>query len=318
VGKFLASLTLAKALNCMQTLFDSCDICPACLKIEKNQHPDVHIIDPTLERISGSYTDERTPTDTTEPSEQPFISTEPDSRVIKIEAIRSLQQQIYLRPYEARHKVFIINDAHRFTPEAANALLKTLEEPSKDSTIILVTARPEYLFKTVVSRCQVIKFYPLPIPTLEEILRTDYHLDQAAAHFLAYFCEGRIGKALRLKEQDILGEKNRVIDEFILHKERRLADKLKIDKHQMQRYLNILSTWFRDVYTLKADLSSAQLIHADRADELYEAAQTYSFTSLDNIFIFLASSLLYLEQNINPKLLLANLEWSFPPDSVRN
>lgn len=282
VGKNLIAKTLAKAVNCEDLTLDSCDRCASCLKIEKNQHPDVHLIDASIDMdTSKSH--------------------------IKIEDIRQLQKDINLKPYEGKKKVFIINDAHNLTPEAQNALLKTLEEPPQNSLIILVTLKPQLLFKTIISRCQTVKFYPLPRIELKEILRKDYGLDDTLAHFLAYFCEGRIGKALRLKDTDILKEKNRIIDTYVLSRDSTPDNFTLQSRKDVAQHLNTLSSWFRDIYLIKIGLPHYELINLDRKTQILKIMHRYSFASLDEIFNSISDSLLYLEQNINIKLLVSNL-----------
>jgi DNA polymerase-3 subunit delta' len=295
VGKHLAAMTLAKAVNCLEENSDSCDRCFSCSKIEKKAHPDVHTIDAAALKSAGAEND----------------TVVHDSDAIKIEEIRRLQKEINLKPYEARKKVFIINDAHQMTAESSNALLKTLEEPPANSLIILVTAKPNLLFKTVISRCKMVKFYPLERNKLREIMKGEYACDEELAHFLAYFCEGRIGRAIKLKDTDILGTKNRVIDEIVLHHRADPEHGLGLAKQDLRNYLNIMATWFRDIYLLKTGSSFSELINADRKDELTRSARAYSWSALDEILKFIADSLLYLEQNINPKLLLSNLKYTF-------
>lgn len=277
IGKYMAARTLAKALNCQDGLLDSCDKCSSCLKIEKGLHPDVHLINA------------------------------PDSDAIKIEFIRQMQKEISLKPYEARIKVFVIDNAHNLTAEASNALLKILEEPSGNSLIILVTSKPALLFKTVISRCKVFRFQPLERPKLRQLLENDYHLQHSAAHYLAYFTEGRIGSALKLKDTDILEEKKRVIDGFIFSRSSDTADPLIEKREEFRHALNILAAWFRDLYLAKAGIAHSELINLDRKNELLGAAQKYSFPELDEILKSISDSLLYIEQNINLKLLISNL-----------
>jgi DNA polymerase-3 subunit delta' len=277
IGKYLIARTLAKAVNCLSEKIDSCDSCSSCLKIGKNQHPDIHFIEP-------------------EPSD-----------AIKIEHIRDLKKDINLRPYEAKQKVFIINDAHRLTAEAANALLKTLEEPPANSLIILVSSKVTLLFKTIISRCKIIRFYPLERPLLKEILGKDYGLDDNLAHFLAYFFEGRIGSILRLKDTDILEDKNRIIDGLTILRYPDIKSSPAQNKEVMRRYLNILAAWFRDIYLIKAGVPYLQLINLDRKDELLKVMNRYSWLELDESFNSISDSLLSLEQNINLKLLFSNL-----------
>lgn len=276
VGKKLTAQTLAKTLNCQKNNFDSCDNCPSCLKIENNQHPDVRLLDM-------------------------------GDQEIKIEYIRQLQQNISLRPYAGKVKVFILNNAHHLNAEAQNALLKILEEPPKDSHIILVSSKPALLFKTVISRCRMIKFYPLRRTELEEILKKDYSLDNGFAHFLAYFCEGRLGRVFCLKDTNIFIEKNNIIDKFIFAKDANLENSSQQDRQDIRAQLNLLTTWFRDIYFLKIGMPHSELINLDRKQELLKSMSAYSFQELDGILNCICDSLLYLGQNINVKLLLSNL-----------
>ena len=291
VGKKLLAKTLAKAVNCLKLDNDSCDICPSCLKVDKNQHPDVHFLD------DGIIEDSLTPAQV-------------DAKSVKIEAIRNLQKEANLRPYEGKIKVFIIDNAHNLTPEAANALLKILEEPPKHSLIIIISSKASVLFKTIISRCQILKFYPMQRSALSDILRKDYGLEDNLAHFLAFFCEGRLGLALKLKGTDIFSEKNRVIDEFCMSHDLASAGMPVQNRQDMRSILNILAIWFRDVYMLKSGISFMEVINIDRKEELIKASSNYSFDKLDQALSLISDSVLKIEQNINIKLLLANLKLS--------
>jgi len=276
VGKFLAALEFAKALNCLTLEADACDRCASCLKMNKLQHPDLHIIDSEGEDL-------------------------------KIEHIRQLQKDISLRPYEARCKVFILRDAHNLNPASSNALLKILEEPSGHSRIILVTDKPARLLKTVISRCQVVKFSPLARQGLERVLRQGYAVEEKEAHFLAYLSEGRVGRALGLKDTHFLAEKNAAIDEFVLGKSSGFSGKGILDRDDTRRILNILATWFRDLYLAKAGIPESEMINLDRKEELFKLTSKFTFVQLDEIMGFISRSLLYVDQNVNTKLLISNL-----------
>lgn len=276
VGKKLAAKTLAKALNCPQNNLDACDSCASCKKIDNNQHPDMHFI-------------------------------EQEESEIKIEFIRGLQREASLRPYEANRKVFIIDNAHKLTAEASNALLKILEEPPKSSLIILISDKPALLFKTIISRCKALKFPALPRLTLEDIMKRDFRLDNNTAHFLAYFSEGRLGRALKLKDTGIIGEKNAIIDKLAHAHRPSLANTAAQNKDEFRGYLNILSTWFRDIYLLKTGLPHSEAINSDRMDALLGAMGKFSFSDLDSILGCIYDSVVYLDQNINNKLILHNL-----------
>lgn len=277
VGKRLSAITFAKAINCQSNIGDSCDACPSCLRIEQGGHPDIHLID-----NSGSGS-------------------------VKIEDIRLLQKDIALRPYEAKKKVFIINNAHNMTAEASNALLKVLEEPPKDSLIILISSKTVLLFKTIISRCQAIKFYPMQRDILRDILIKEYGLGNTKAHFIAYFSEGRFGQALSLKDSDIFESKNKIINEFFFKPGQGPKAAGISDKEEFRAAMNILAVWLRDLYLIKSGFASAQLVNLDRRDDLLKVARGCSFSDFDAAFDSISDSLLRLEQNINLKLLLSSL-----------
>lgn len=277
VGKALVARTIAKAINCLQgDGADSCDHCISCRKIDNFNHPDVH-----------------------------WIMPEGASNSIKIETIRELKESIYLKPFEAKKKIFIIDHAENFTPEAANAFLKVLEEPPGEGLLILLAAKPKLIFPTVLSRCQKLFFGSLKKQTLQEVLREEFGVDHVLGHYLAYCYGGRIGMALSLKESDILSEKNKVIDDW-LFSSRDYSDR-EVNRENLHQDLDVLATWFRDIIFAKLGMPHTELINLDRRDDLLEVMDRYSFLDLDGIMSFIAVSGLYLQENVNPKLLASNL-----------
>lgn len=276
IGKRLAAVEFARQLNCIGERAP-CSSCSSCLKIANNQHPDVHFIDNA------------------------------DAQV-RIDDIRSLQRQAGLRPYEGKYKVFIIDNAQMLNPEAANALLKVLEEPPKDTLIILISDKPQSLFKTITSRCRVVKFSALKRGQLQRILEDEFSQPRGPAHFLAYYSEGRIGRALRLKETDIFLTKNKMIDAFVFPKPQAASMPMAAQgKEELRMFLNLLAGWFRDVYLVKSGIGHEEVINFDRLDELLALAGRFSFLRLEGIIAAISQSLGYLENNINSRLLLSNL-----------
>jgi len=276
IGKKMVAKIIAGQLNCTGQGDRPCGSCSGCLKIQNETHPDLHIIQNGQSQI-------------------------------KMEDIRGILRQANLRPYEGSVKVFIIDNAHKLNSEAANSLLKVLEEPPKDVLIILITHKPQNIIKTVLSRCQEIKFSPLMRAQLETVLIKNYALDNTSAHFLAYYAEGRLGLALRLKDTPLLREKNKIFDAFILSSKPLDHFMMNQSKEQLQVCLNVLASWFRDIYLLKAGLSDKEVIHLDRRNDLLKLIPRFSFKQLDEIMLALSESSLYLEKNINSKIVLHNL-----------
>jgi len=294
IGKKQVALEFAAALNCQQGRADPCGKCSSCLKIKNSQHPDVRVIDADI-LVDISNEQEK--------------NAKALTNAIKIGHVRQLEKMISLRAYEGVKKVSIIDEAHNLTPSASNALLKTLEEPPRDSVIILVSSKPALLFKTIISRCQVLRFYPLPRKELELLLKGNYGLDSSQAHFLSYFCDGRLGDALRLEDLGFYQEKNKVIDEFALRQRAGIWESsLPETREGLRRDVNILMSWFRDLYLLKTGMPENEVINFDRRRELARTADSYSIAELNNTFDFLSDALLRVEQNVNVKLLFSSLK----------
>jgi DNA polymerase-3 subunit delta' len=161
IGKRLAAMNYAKAINCLEPVdFDCCDKCMSCKKIDSEMHPDVSMI-------------------------------VPENDVITIETIRNIQEIFSLKPYEGRKKVLIIDDADAMNIYAANAFLKTLEEPPEDSLIILISSNPERLPDTIRSRCINVRFYPLPFDGCREVV--SQNIDSKNIEFVLNLAMGRPG-----------------------------------------------------------------------------------------------------------------------------
>lgn len=237
-GKKETAKTLAKILNCELKGADSCGLCSSCKKIENNSHPDVRWI------LPGG-----------------------DSDSIKIEDIRNLQREISMKPYEGRYKVYTIIDADTMTEEAANCLLKTLEEPPGDALLILTSSNIKMLLSTIVSRCQVVKF--------PSMLGSE---------------EGT--------------QKNEVIDMFLELGEEPKEKLWFFDKErpEIEDALYIIERWFRDILVLKCGASGSLLMNQDRKEEIKELSKGYSQEGLLNILNTIGDTRLVISQNANIKI----------------
>ena len=183
VGKETVAQRLAKILNCQRQSLEACGECSSCKKIERFLHPDVKYLKP-----------------------------EGPSQTIKIDHILKLQHEIYLKAFEGRKKVFIISSAERMTQEAANAFLKTLEEPPGEAVLILITSHPEKLLPTITSRCQLVRFNLISKEKIEKFLREKLGSSKKEAENLSLNCEGRLGEAVKIKKEGILEDKGKILD----------------------------------------------------------------------------------------------------------
>jgi DNA polymerase-3 subunit delta' len=241
IGKRLVALNMAKALNCVHQAGEACDCCRSCQLMAQGMHPDLILIEPTGESI-------------------------------KIDQIRELQQSIALKPYEARWRVIIIDGAEQLTREAANALLKTLEEPPSQTTIILVASAVEGLPPTVVSRCQRIRFSPLSQEEVTTVVRD--RLSAEAIHILAPLAGGSPGRALRMQGEDVPRIKGLLVSALSASINRRLlvARELASEQGWGKIFLEIFGGWLRDLIVYQETREEQLVLNGDLLDEIKKVA----------------------------------------------
>ena len=274
IGKGETALAVAKLILC-EAKKDGlpCGGCPSCAKVGAGTHPD-------LLRIDNG------------PGE-----------LIKIEQMRDLMDRMKLTPFLGMKKVVIIRNTEQFTPDSANAFLKTLEEPSATTLMLLTTSVPEQNPDTVRSRCHAIYFQPLSNNEMEERLRGAYRLKEGDTHFLAHFSQGCPGAAQRFMDNGIIAYKDEVIDGFIYRQPSDDYIKETIaDKERTKVFLNILFSWIRDAILVKSGIKDGRLIHLDRIEALSLFAQGYSFGQLNELSKSVVEAHKLLADNLNIKL----------------
>ncbi len=280
VGKGLTASTLAKAANCQKEKTDSCDECPSCKRIDNFNYPDVIRID----LLEGNS-------------------------FIKIDQIRRLKYELSLKPFEGARKIAIVLEADFLNAESSNALLKTLEEPPGNSLLILTASNPSRIFSTIMSRCQIIKFFPLKDEDIKELLIKEHNMPENEAQILSRLSQGSIGGALRLKEKDILGKRQLLINNLI-HQDNNFWENmfsLAAFKPNFLEILDILATWYRDLLVLKIGGGESQLVNFDKKEDLNTFGGNYSLESVDKIINLIFELRRETEQNLNPKLLCQRL-----------
>lgn len=129
-----------------------------------------------------------------------------------IDTMRQFSDDVALSPFQAERKVFILDDVDRMLPTASNALLKTFEEPSLDTVIILVSSHPEYILETILSRCRQVHFRRIPEGEIAEQLIKEFELDGNTAQETARLAQGSMGKAFRLARDGQPPERQLLLD----------------------------------------------------------------------------------------------------------
>jgi DNA polymerase-3 subunit delta' len=288
VGKMTLARALACALLC-QGEGAPCGNCRGCRLVASGNHPDLHIVE----------------------SERPGAS-------VKIEQVRDLQHQLSLTPLEGRWRVAVLRRFEEATTSAANALLKTLEEPPSYVVLVVLARDADTLLPTIVSRCQQVGLRPLPAAQVEQALVERWGAEPEQAKLLAHLSGGRLGWAVRTLE-DSAGLQRRAqrLDEMgeLLNAPTtdrfRYANRLARDPLTMQETLDLWTSWWRDVLLLAAE-ADAPLTNVDRQSALHDHAGRFGVERSTAMLEALRSAADYLRRNANLRLTLEVLMLDLP------
>lgn len=285
VGKRLCALALAKAVNCERADGDSCDRCAACRKIAAGTHLDVKLV-------------------------------EPEGAFIKVAQIRQLVEDANYKPFEGRRRVFIIDPADAMNETAANALLKTLEEPPEDSLLILISDKLDALLPTIRSRCQIQLFTPLSTEEVEAFLRRFDARAEADIQLTARLAAGCIGRALDVDLVVYREQRKETIELLKLlgassQRARliRAAEYLgkKLSRDEFQKRLDILHLVLRDLFHLLVEGPTANVTNIDIAPTLQQLAREWSLTRIEQFTAHLETLQRNLQQNVHRQLALEEI-----------
>lgn len=275
VGKRLIALALTKILFCANG--NGCGECPACLKVDHHNHPDLHQINA-------------------------------DGSSIKIEQVRALQKELSYRPLEASYKVCIIDGAEKMNLASANALLKTLEEPRAQTLLILLTPNPDAVLPTIRSRCQRLPFSRIPKDKLQQVLAEQLNIDDTQSHILATLSEGSFKKALG-KDRDLYLQRRRDLLKNLTALSSGsviplldLAQKLAEEKDLLFEILEIIQAFYRDLLLLKHGSPLDELVNIDMLETLDHVSRKEDVLSLLGKLNALMTSRRHLERNVNRQL----------------
>jgi DNA polymerase III subunit delta' len=292
IGKRLAAISVAQALNCTavsrqpSALVDACGVCAACSRIARGVHPDVLLVEPG------------------------------DSGAIKIDQVREIIDRAGYRPFEGRRRAVIIDNADSLVSAAQNALLKTLEEPPPSSVFMLVTSRPDVLLPTVRSRCPQLRFRPLPEGDLARALAARGY-SQSEARAVAANADGSLGRALGASAGDLVEAREvaqRVLADVSdardaggrLESAKNLLAKTGAggasDRDQLSTHLRAMASLLRDVEIIATRADVRALANADVQPALEQLAGAYQGERGMHAFSAVDQALVALQRNAGVKL----------------
>jgi DNA polymerase-3 subunit delta' len=287
IGKTQLALALAQALNCRQAA-PPCGQCSSCLKIQQRVHPDVRVIEG--EGVGGS---------------------------IKIDQVRALQREAILSPYEGKQRVFVLRCMDLASTEAANSLLKTLEEPPAHVVLVLTAVQAEALPATVVSRCQRLDLRPAARQVVEAFL-LEQGVSAEKAKLLARLSGGRVGWAVdAARDQDLLQQRQERLDQLagILSADRverlEFAQRASQDPLASRALLELWTVWWRDLFLVHGQ-GKQHLVNVDRGGELEWVAGQSTLPEVWTALNALQETAAQLEANVNARLAWEGLLLQLP------
>ena len=291
VGRRTLALHLAQALNCPQPTApgEACGGCKSCKQMERMSHPDLAILQ--AEQVGGT---------------------------LKVDQIRALQHNLSLSPYSAAYRVAILLRFEEANPNAANALLKTLEEPPSRVILVLTAESSERLMPTIVSRCEVLRLRPLPLDVLDQGLQTLWGVPPQKATLIAHLSNGRPGYALSLhndpdllvKRSTWLDDQRQLLNASIVERFAYAEDMVK-DRESMRGAFAVWLSFWRDVM-LCASGTSTPLSNLDRVEEIKNLTSHLDLASVQRTVSTLERTFDLLERNVNPRLTVEVLMLDLP------
>ena len=290
LGRHTLALRFAQALNCTTPVSAGipCGQCRDCRQIAAMQHADLTI-----------------------------IQADAEGGTLKVDQIREARRTLTLKPYQSKYRVSIFLRFQEANDNAANALLKTLEEAPSYAVLILTADNPEQLLPTIVSRCEVLRLRPLRIEEVQRGLESR-GLETGRAKLIAHISGGRMGYALRLIENDSLLEKReeRLNDLQTLISASRVqkfsyADKLSKDKDVMRQAILFWLSYWRDVM-LRTAQAETPLVNVDRNVEIEDLASSMDLSSARLVVSGLESALEKMDRNVNSRMLAEVLLLDLP------
>ena len=303
VGKDDAAVAFAQALACIDPTEtgDACGICTHCRRMTPTanapdgNHPDIiHL------RVG--------------------VGDKSAKNRLTIDQVRNLQQRMMYAPLEARYKIIIIHDAETLSAgrgESANAFLKTLEEPPRQTVIILLAPSATSVLETVRSRCRLVPFAPLPIPVLEQELRQRYTLPPAQIRLVAQLSGGNLKAAVNAVEEETFASRSNRLHLWLgagrdhVGAMAGLEQELGKDRAEAAVFIDLLYTLYRDVLMVQHGVPSeaAEVINADLRDDLQHMAVSLHPRDILSYMTVLTQRRNDLNINVSVPGLIEELYW---------
>ena len=307
-GKMMLAEAFAAMLQCENPGEDACGMCHSCKQALSHNNPDII-----------------------------YVRREDGKANISVDTVREqIVNDVDIKPYSNKYKIYIVEEAERMNPQAQNAILKTIEEPPEYAIIILLTANHNAFLQTILSRCVLIQMKSIDTESIKRILQSKYEIVDYQSQMVATFAQGNVGKAIALatdasfneiKEKVISlckraskMEENQIADEVKSIKEANDSDKKAGDDEKkfqgfVEQMLDLITLWYRDVLLYKATLNDNLLLFKENSYDIQEQAQNCSYNGLNNIVDAITETRARLNANVNFELTIMLLIESIKENS---
>jgi DNA polymerase-3 subunit delta' len=302
IGKMTLALDLAMTVNCRsQNGQRPCGECVSCQKIAAGKHADVQVIG-LNQSLNSEDTKERTE--------------------IGIDQVKDMLHSVSLPPFEGQYRVYIIDEASNLSLDAANRLLKTLEEPIGKVIFVLLTANVRLIPATVVSRCQRLKLTRMKVSEIESVLSTRWRVEPEKARLLSRLSHGCPGWAIgATKVPNLLQARSEKFERMLmmvrgdLNERFGIASQLALQfgkkRETVYEILDTWAGWWRDILLAKTGCSS-DVVNIDYMSTLVKMARAYSLAQIKSIIRSIMEAGEQLKLNANSRLVLESLMLNIP------
>lgn len=281
-GKKMLAALFATTLQCEKGGPDPCNVCHSCIQAESGNHPDIIRVQ----------------------HEKP--------NTISVEDIRTqVNNDILIKPYQGPYKIYIISEADLMTPQAQNALLKTIEEPPEYAVIFLLTENAEALLPTITSRCVMLKLRNIRDALIKKYLMETMQVPDYKADMCTAFAQGNMGRAIMLATSEHFNEIReeavqllKYIDDMELSEIVKAIKRISAYKLEINDYLDIIMIWYRDVLVYKATKDMDRVVFRDQMQYIKERARKSSYEGIEMILKSLEKAKARLKANVNFDLVM--------------
>ncbi|MBQ9119676.1 MAG: DNA polymerase III subunit delta' [Lachnospiraceae bacterium] len=276
IGKNFVADIFAAALQCEEFESEPCGVCKSCLQAAGGNHPDIiHVLH--------------------------------EKATIGVDDIRTqLNNDIQVKPYSSRYKIYIIDEAEKMTEAAQNALLKTIEEPPEYAIIMLLSNNLDAFLSTILSRCVTLNMKTVPREKIQQYLMEYCGIPDYQAELSAAFSGGNLGKAIKYaSSEEFVRRRDEVlhlvkhIEEMPMNEIMEYLKHLAEEKTMIGEYLDLLLLWYRDVLLFKATKDTGQIIYKEELLTIQKQAAGKSFETLNDIIEAFSTVRSRLKNNVN-------------------